>query len=132
MIILHYESDANFHEIADILKSNHIKFGIALLQQTETAVLAQFKDIVDHVLIFSGNLGYFGGNVDMGLIEKVKEVKALNSKIEIGWDGGVNLSNAKYLVKNSVDVLNVGGYIHKSADPKEAYILLVESLEASR
>jgi ribulose-phosphate 3-epimerase len=132
MIIIHYESDANFNEIADVLKFNHIKFGIALLQQTDTEVIKQFKDIVDHVLIFSGNLGYFGGNADMGLIEKVKEIKSLNPKIEIGWDGGINLSNAKFLANNSVDVLDVGSYIHKSSDPKQAYILLVESLELNK
>jgi ribulose-phosphate 3-epimerase len=132
MIIIHYESDANFNEIAEILKFNNIKFGVAILQQTDTEVLSQFKKIIDHVLIFSGNLGYFGGSADLGLLEKAKEIKALNSKIEIGWDGGINLSNAKTLSDHHIEVLNVGGYIHKSKDPEHAYETMVRSLKDSK
>lgn len=132
LVIIHYESDANFNEIANSLKSNNIRFGIALLQQTDTSVLTRYKDILDHVLIFSGNLGFFGGHVDMGLVHKVDRIRNLNSNIEIGWDGGINLSNAEILADHHVDVLNVGGYIHKSKDPKQAYAQLVKSLEVLR
>jgi ribulose-phosphate 3-epimerase len=132
LVIIHFESDANFNEIASMLKASNIKFGIAILQQTDAKVLKQFKDILDHVLIFSGNLGFFGGHVDMGLIHKIDFVKKLDSDIEIGWDGGINLSNAKILSNAGVDVLNVGGYIHKSKDPKSAFDTLVQSIGAKR
>lgn len=129
MIIIQYESDANFNEIAEILKFNDIKFGVAILQQTDIEVLTQFKNIIDHVLIFSGNLGYFGGSADLGLLEKAKEIRQLNSNIEIGWDGGINLSNAKKLSDHHVEVLNVGGYIQKAANPEHAYEKIVSSLK---
>ena len=132
LVIIHYESDANFNEISSMLKSSNIKFGMAILQQTDAKVLSQFKDILDHVLIFSGNLGFFGGHVDLGLIHKIDLIKKLNSDIEIGWDGGINLSNAKMLASSGVDVLNVGGYIHKSKDPKSAFDTLVQSIGAKR
>jgi ribulose-phosphate 3-epimerase len=132
LIIVHYESEADFNKIAQALKSNNIKFGIALLQQTDVSVLRQLRDILDHVLIFSGNLGFFGGNADISLMTKASSVKELNPDIEVGWDGGINLSNTKILDDHQVDVLNVGGYIHKSKDPKQAFLSLVESIEAVR
>lgn len=132
MIIIHYESAANFDEIAQILKFNHIKFGVAILQHTDVEVLDQFKNIIDHVLIFSGNLGYFGGSADLGLLKKAKEIKSLNSRIEIGWDGGINLSNAKLLSDHHVEVLNVGGYINKAENPEHAYEKMVKALKESK
>jgi ribulose-phosphate 3-epimerase len=131
LVIIHYESDANFNEIAHMLKSNGIKFGIALLQQTDVSVLKQYSNLIDHVLIFSGNLGFFGGQVDMNLFHKTDSIKDINPDIEIGWDGGINPSNAKILADHHVDVLNVGGYIHKSNNPKLAYTSLVRSLETA-
>jgi pentose-5-phosphate-3-epimerase len=128
LVIIHFESDANFREISYMLRANDIKFGVALLQQTDVSVLDQFKDIIDHVLIFSGNLGFFGGNLDINLIHKAAAIKKLNSNIEIGWDGGINLTNAKILADNNIDVLNVGGYIHNSKNPKKSYDTLVDSL----
>lgn len=129
LIIIHYESDANFRDISNMLRASNIKFGVALLQQTDVEVLTQFRNIIDHVLIFSGNLGFFGGNLDLELTHKAGEIKKLNSAIEIGWDGGINLSNAKILSDNNIDVLNVGGYIHNSKNPKLAYNSLFNSIE---
>ncbi len=129
LIIVHYESEMNISEIADVVKSNGIRLGIAVLQQTNVSLLKQFRDVLDHVLIFSGNLGFFGGHADMELVSKASMVKELNSNIEVGWDGGINLSNAKILSDNKVDVLNVGGYIHKSKNPLQAYDALCKSLE---
>jgi len=129
LVIVHYESEVDFNSVSEILRSNNIKFGVALLQQTDTDVLEQYKNIIDHVLIFSGNLGYFGGNADLGLIQKVVDIKKMNPNIEIGWDGGINLSNARILSDGKVDVLNVGGYIHNSVDPSVAYHTMVNSIE---
>lgn len=132
LIIIHYESDIDFNYVSEALRANNIKFGVAILQQTDTDVLEQFKNIIDHVLIFSGNLGYFGGNADLGLAQKAIDIKKLNPKIEIGWDGGINLSNAKILSDHHVDVLNVGGYIHRAKDPMKAYDEMVESIGATK
>ena len=67
----------------------------------------------------------------MSLIHKAEAIKQLNPNIEVGWDGGINLSNAKILTDNHVDVLNVGGYIHKAKNPEHAFRTLVESIEVS-
>jgi ribulose-phosphate 3-epimerase len=132
MIIVHYEADCNLIEIADILKSHDIKFGVAILQQTDVSRLKDIAQFLDHVLIFSGHLGFFGGNLEINLIGKAKQIKDLDADIEIGWDGGINSSNIKLLSESGIDVMNVGGYIHKSISPALAYESLVSALETSQ
>ncbi|MDB5185883.1 MAG: rpe, Ribulose-phosphate 3-epimerase [Candidatus Saccharibacteria bacterium] len=124
IVIVHAEADGNFVEFAHELHASGIKVGVALLQHTPVSVIAPAAKHIDHVLIFSGNLGHFGGEADLGLLRKVAEIRALKEDIEIGWDGGINDKNALALAHEGVDVLNIGGFIQKADEPKQAYATL--------
>lgn len=128
MVIVHAESDGNFFDITKPLKLSGIKVGVALLKPTLVNTIAEVLDQIDHTLIFSGDLGHFGGVADLGLLQKVRQIKSIAPGTEIGWDGGVNADNAKDLLAGGVDVLNVGGYIQQSADPQAAYAKLKEAI----
>ncbi len=130
LVILHAEAEGNFAEFADKLHANGIKVGLALLAKTEVASVKPALDLLDHVLIFSGDLGHFGGHADLSLLGKASELKSLKPSLEIGWDGGINDQNAKALVSSGVDVLNVGGFIQKAERPEEAYATLKGVIEA--
>ena len=121
MIILHAESVGNFYELAKEIRSHGIKVGIALLADTPVSKIISAIDDIDHVLIFSGDLGYFGGHANLSHLQKITEIKRHNASIEIGWDGGINAQNVHKLVLGGVDVLNVGGAIHLSKNPHKAY-----------
>lgn len=122
LVVLHAEADGNFVEMARELHKHGIKAGVALLQQTPVSVLKPAIAELDHVLVFSGNLGYQGGSkVDFGLLSKVKEIHKLKKGLEIGWDGGVNDENAKALAEGGIDVINVGGFIMKAENPRERF-----------
>ena len=82
---------------------------------------------IDHVLVFSGNLGYQGGSeADVALLDKVKKLRELKPTLEIGWDGGVSDQNARQLAEGGVDVLNTGGFVHNAENPSDAYAKLKE------
>lgn len=126
MVIVHAEAEGDFIEFADRLHYHGIEVGVALLPKSKIDDIAPAIRMIDHVLIFSGNLGYQGGSkVDFHLLEKVKRLRSLKSSLEIGWDGGVNTDNAHQLIEGGVDVLNVGGFIQHAANPAEAYRQLV-------
>src|SRR3990167_2288802 len=124
LIILQAEAEGNFRSLAERLRQADIKVGIALLPDTPVAVITPVLKIIDHVLIFSGNLGHFGGRANLSLLGKVSEIKEIRADIEIGWDGGINDQNARTLAVNGIDVLNVGGYIHHAPNPETAYTYL--------
>ena len=132
LVIVHAEAEGDFLALAFKLKQLGIKCGVALMQTTEPALIKPVIGLVDHVLIFSGNLGYQGGSsANLNLLDKIKALKEWKPKLEIGWDGGVDDHNIIDLVKGGVDVINVGGYIQSAKEPERAYAKLRTALEGS-
>ena len=121
LVIVHAEAAGKFSEICNTFKSNSINVGVALLADTPIDVIKPVIGILDHILIFSGDLGFFGGHAKMHLLSKIRQIKEINPRVEIGWDGGINEENIRKLVIGGVDVLNVGGAIHKADSPRHAY-----------
>lgn len=127
LVIVHAEAQGDFATFADAMHHHGIETGVALLPETDVELIAPGLDMIDHVMIFSGNLGSFGGQADLGLLAKVKRLRELKPTLEIGWDGGINTTNARLLAAGGVDVLNVGGFIQRSQNPAEAYHGLVRA-----
>lgn len=122
LIIIHAEADGDFVAFADFCHKHGVKVGVALLASTPAETVLPALELVDHVLIFSGNLGYQGGShADLGLLDKIKVLKSRKPELEAGWDGGVSNQNVSQLIFGGVDVLNVGGFIQKAEDPAKAY-----------
>jgi ribulose-phosphate 3-epimerase len=128
LIIVHAEADGDFLAFADEAHAAGIAVGVALKPETMPKMIAPALDWIDHVLIFSGHLGHFGGEANTHLLTKVLQLKQMKPELEIGWDGGVNNKNAATLVAGGVDVLNVGGFIQHAADPQAAYEMLENHL----
>lgn len=128
LIILHIESDGNIEEYLLHIKRFGIKAGVALLADTPVAQAHGCIEVADHVMLFAGKLGSFGGVADMEVTQKIAEITAIRSDIEIGWDGGINASNIMTLYKAGVRVFNVGGFIQRSDTPSEAYKTLTSVL----
>lgn len=129
MVIVHAEAEGNFYNLLENIKAAGIKVGLALLKDTQVSDIEPVLSELNHVLIFSGALGSFGGQADLELLHKVEALKVINPEIEIGWDGGVNEHNIKQLADGGVDVLNVGGFIQRAPDPTHAYARLIALLQ---
>jgi ribulose-phosphate 3-epimerase len=124
LIIVHAEAEGDFAAFAAEAHRYGIEVGVALLPDTLVEAIQPALEAIDHVLIFSGNLGHFGGHADMGLLGKAQQLKNLKPRLELGWDGGVNDQNAKLLALGGIDVLNAGGYLHGAKDSQAAYATL--------
>src|SRR5690606_29724349 len=97
-----------------------IAVGVALLAKTPVEVIEPALSEIDHVLVFSGSLGHFGGRANTHLLTKVLHLKQLKPSLEIGWDGGINDKNAAVLAAGGVDGLNTGASIHHAIAPRPA------------
>ena len=131
MVIVHFEAEIPHEHFASELKRHGIKVGLSLLKDTSVTIAAEVLSLYDHLLIFSGDLGKFGGQADLGLLQKVVQTRAVKLNIEIGWDGGINADNARALADGGVNVLNVGGFIQKSSNPEDAYATLKTQMETN-
>jgi ribulose-phosphate 3-epimerase len=128
LIIIHAEVTENVGVLLGRIKEAGIKAGLALLKTTVPATIADAIKAADHIMIFSGDLGKFGGTASMMQLEKVRLIKNINPSAEIGWDGGVNMENAYTLTQGGVDVLNTGGVIATAENPAETYQALVKEI----
>jgi ribulose-phosphate 3-epimerase len=131
MVIVQAEASGNLIAMMLQLRALGIKAGVALLQATQPHEAADLIAQADHVLIFSGDLGHFGGTANMELLKKVSGIRAINPIAEIGWDGGVSEENAAQLALGGIEVLVSGGAIQKAPDPAAAYKKLSELAEKS-
>ena len=129
MVIFHAEADTEqLPSVLATLKQYDIKAGIALLRPTVPASVTNLIQQADHIMVFTGDLGKYGGTANLMQLEKVRLIKQINPEAEIGWDGGVNVDNAYTLTQGGVNVLNVGGAIQKAMDAETAYKQLVDEI----
>jgi len=121
LIIIHAEAEGDLLQVIQTIQAAGIKAGIALMRSTVPADASALITAADHALIFSGNLGEYGGTANMLQLEKVRLVRAIKPEIEIGWDGGANVTNAYTLSLGGIDVVNVGSALANVPDPAEVY-----------
>lgn len=129
MVIIHAEAEGDLLALMKHLQRLGIKAGVALLKPTEAREATPLIEIADHVLIFSGDLGHFGGHADLSVLSKVADIQAIHPGVEIGWDGGANADNVAELAAGGIDVINVGGAIQRADDPQSAYDTLVSKIQ---
>lgn len=128
LVIFHAEVEEDLTASMQQLQAAGIKAGVALQRSTVPELVRPYVELADHVMIFSGSLGHYGGVASMMQLEKVRLIRAIKPNVEIGWDGGVTVENAFSLAQGGIDVLNVGGTIAKSNNPQATYGQLVSEI----
>lgn len=128
LIIIHAEARGDVLGALKEIKRSGIMAGLALLRPTVPQTVEELIKEAEHVLIFSGELGKFGGTASLMQLEKIRLVKMINPNVEIGWDGGVMVDNAYSLVQGGVNILNVGGTIQKATDPPAMFAKLQQEI----
>lgn len=131
LCILHAEASEDLLPTFETLKKHNIKTGVALLPSTFPGKVKEYIEAVDHVLIFAGQLGVQGSAADLMQMEKISLVRAMKPELEIGWDGGANLSNIRALAHADLDVINVGSAISKSENPAATFEEMVVEIDKS-
>ena len=128
LIIIHAEAKGDVLGALKEIKRSGIMAGLALLRPTVPQTVEELIKEAEHVLIFSGELGKFGGTASLMQLEKIRLVKMINPNVEIGWDGGVMVDNAYSLVQGGVNILNVGGTIQKATAPPAMFAKLQQEI----
>lgn len=125
LIIFHAEVQEDLTPSLEAIKQAGVKAGVALLKPTVPKLVAPYIELADHVMIFSGDLGRYGGKASLMQLEKVRLIRTIHPSIEIGWDGGASQENVFSLNQGGIDVINAGGAINNSDNPEASYKTLV-------
>ncbi len=129
LCILHAEASEDLLPSFQQLKEAGIKVGVALLPSTFPGNVQHYIQAADHVLIFAGQLGVQGSPADLMQMEKIPLVRNMKPEVEIGWDGGANITNVRALAHADLDVINVGSAISQAPDPAQAFQELVSEID---
>lgn len=129
LCILHAEASEDLLPTFAALKEAGIKTGVALLPSTFPGYVKPYIEAADHVLIFAGQLGVQGSPADLMQMEKIPLIRNMKPEVEIGWDGGANLSNVRALAHADLDVINVGSAISTAENPAEVFQQLVAEID---
>lgn len=129
MVIFHAETGEDLLPLFDQLHAADIKCGVALAKTTYPPKVKPFIEAADHVLIFAGELGKQGSSADLLQTEKVPLITGIKSDVEIGWDGGANMSNVRAIAHAGVNVIDVGAALATSENPASAYDELVKETD---
>ncbi len=131
LCILHAEADDDLVPIFTELKGAGIRTGVALVPSTYPGNVKSYIDMVDHVLIFAGQIGIQGSTADMMQMEKIGIIRRMKPEVEIGWDGGANMQTMRALAHADLDIINVGSALTKADNPAEVYAELTAEIDKS-
>ena len=118
IIVVHAEACTHLHRTIQEIKSYGIKAGVSLNPHTPVDIIKHILPELDMVLIMSVNPGFGGQSFIPFSLDKIKEVRALSTVVDIQVDGGIIEETGKMCVEAGATVLVAGSYIF-SGDYRE-------------
>lgn len=94
--------------------------GMAIGPATRVGVLLPFLEKLDTAMIWGTDSADASRKFQKKAIKKIKELRKIWPYGRIEADGGINLANAREIVKAGADILCLGSYIFKSPSPQRA------------
>jgi ribulose-phosphate 3-epimerase len=123
IITFHIEAvdDNTAWKLIQNLKNKNIKVGLSIKPNTKIDRIVKFIKDIDMVLIMTVEPGKGGQDLILSTIDKIKELRKINSKIDIEVDGGINLDTVKIVKEAGANIVVAGTAIFK-ADNKNKVI----------
>ena len=113
IVTLHYEGNFHIHRLIKQVKSRNKKVAVAINPATSIENLKYILNDLDMVLIMSVNPGFGGQKFIFSTLEKIKDLRKLNSNIDIEVDGGINEENIELCIEAGANIIVAGSYIFK-------------------
>ena len=120
IITIHPEATDNLEASILKIKKLNKKVGVSLNPESKIDLILDFLNKIDLVLIMSVNPGFGGQKFMPKVLDKIKELKKIqtekNIDFDIEIDGGINFDNCKSAIDAGANILVSGTTIFKSND----------------
>ncbi len=118
IITIHPEATENLDASISKIKELKKKVGLSLNPETKVDTIKNHLHKIDLVLIMSVNPGFGGQKFMPKVLDKIKELKAIQKNQSIDFDieidGGINFENSKIAIAAGANILVSGTTIFKS------------------
>lgn len=118
IIVVHAESTIHLHRVIQQIKATGKKAGVSLNPATPVDVLKYIIDDLDMVLVMSVNPGFGGQKFIESSVQKIKDVRAMSSTVDIQVDGGITDATIGRCIEAGANIFVAGSYVF-SGDYKE-------------
>lgn len=113
VITIHAEATKHLNRTIQLIKSYGKKVGVALNPSTPLDVIKYDLKDIDMVLIMTVNPGFGGQAFIEGMLQKIKDLRSIDSNIDIQVDGGINDKTSKLVKEAGANILVAGSYLFK-------------------
>ena len=118
IITIHPEATNNLKESIFKIKDLNKKVGVSLNPDSKIDLIKNLLDQIDLVLIMSVNPGFGGQKFMPEVLEKIKELKKIQTRKNINFDieidGGINFDNCQAAIEAGANILVSGTTVFKS------------------
>ena len=118
IITIHPEATDNLENSILKIKSLNKKVGVSLNPDSKIDLIRDYLKIIDLVLIMSVNPGFGGQKFMPEVLDKVKQLKEIQSRDNIDFDieidGGINFDNCQSAIEAGANILVSGTTVFKS------------------
>ena len=118
IITIHPEATDNLEESILKIKSFNKKVGVSLNPESQIDLISNYFKEIDLVLIMSVNPGFGGQKFMPEVLDKVKQLKKIQSEKNINFDieidGGINFDNCQSAIDAGANILVSGTTVFKS------------------
>lgn len=115
-ITVHAEAVSNLSGIIEKIHTLGMRAGVSIKPKTEVSAIVGVLDVLDEVLVMSVEPGFGGQEFIPSTLEKIREIRALKSDLDIAVDGGINNITAPQVIEAGANILVSGSYIFKASD----------------
>ena len=131
-VLIHVESPCDLPATLKAIRAAGKRAGLTLNPETPVAALADFKGLLDEVLVMTVHPG-FGGQafIESGL-EKIAAVARLLPGADISVDGGINAETGARCAAAGANLLLAGSFLFQAADMRDAIANLRWQAESAR
>ncbi len=120
IIVFHPEASLHVHRSLSLIKDHGLKAGLAINPGAPLSYIEANIDQLDMILLMSVNPGFGGQSFIPGILDKIRQTRALIDKsgrdIILEVDGGVKLDNIAEVAKAGADAFVMGSAIFNTSD----------------
>lgn len=129
-VIVQYESKGKVKDALELIKKNGFRAGLSINPETSVESIKNYLSLLDHLQVMGYRAGFAGAKLQRSVLAKAEEVRKINPNIELGLDGGVNLSNVLSIKKSGFDTADVNSFLfnNQEHEPISAYSQLLEKI----
>jgi len=125
-ITFHIEAADAAGAVIDKIKSHSIGAGISIKPDTPVAVIEEYINRLDMLLIMSVEPGFGGQSFMRGALDKLTRAQQLKQSgqltgLNIEVDGGVDVDNIKEISRAGAEVIVAGSEIFGAPDPAQRF-----------